>query len=226
MSSTPGHSWKAGAAPSTALDAAGQRLGRGVGLIRAAGGLPLQHVDVDLGAGGGRRFGDHAGQSFELLVEVFLRVEATVDREPRGSGNGVETGAGAGLSADDEHRASGLLALDREAGALLEQFVRERGQWLGDADHVLEGVDALVDVADVRLAAMGSDAQRDRAAAGVPDHAAGGLGGEHGDRFGVDQPGLAQVPGAGGAAGLLVADEVEDDLRPSSRPSSLAAAAP
>ena len=106
---------------------------------------------------------------------------------------------------------AGFLALDREAGPFLEQLVRERGQRLGDADHVLEGVDALVDVADVRLAAMGADAQRDGAPARVPDHAAGGLGGEHRDRAGVDQPGLAQVPGAGGAAGLLVADEVEDD---------------
>ena len=40
----------------------------------------------------------------------------------------------------------------------------ERGQRLGDADHVLERVDALVDVADVRLAAGRPDAQRDRAA--------------------------------------------------------------
>jgi hypothetical protein len=39
-----------------------------------------------------------------------------------------------------------------------------------------------------------------------------GLGGEHRDRVGVDQVGRTQMPGAGGAAGLLVADEVQDDL--------------
>ena len=57
----------------------------------------------------------------------------------------------------------------------------------------------------------GLDAQRDRAAARVPDHAAGRLGGDHRQRVGVDQPGLAQVPRAGHAAGLLVADEVQHD---------------
>jgi len=135
--------------------------------------LLLQHVDVDLGAGGVGRPGDHVGQSLELLVELFFGVEAAVDGEPCGPRNGVEAGAGAGLSTDDEHRPTGCLALDREAGSLLEQLVGERGQRLGDSDHVLEGVDALVDVAHVRFAAMGSDAQRDGAAARVPDHATG-----------------------------------------------------
>ena len=87
----------------------------------------------------------------------------------------------------------------------------ERGQRLGDPDHVLEGVDALIDVADVRLAAGGLDPQRDRAAARVPDHAAGGLGGEHRDRLGVDQAGFAEVSRPGDAARLLVADEVQHD---------------
>jgi hypothetical protein len=46
----------------------------------------------------------------------------------------------------------------------------------------------------------------------VPDHAAGRLGREHRHRIGIDQLGRTQVPGAGGAAGLLVAHEVKDDL--------------
>ena len=102
----------------------------------------------------------------------------------------------------------------------------ELGQGLSDPDHVLEGVDALVDVADVGFAAMGPDAQRDRAPARVPDHAAGGLGGEHRDSVGVDQPGLAQVPGARGAAGLFVADEVKHDPAAAEQAELLAAAAP
>lgn len=39
----------------------------------------------------------------------------------------------------------------------LEQLVGEGGQWLGDPDHVLEGVNALVDVADVCFASGGLD---------------------------------------------------------------------
>ena len=100
-------------------------------------------------------------------------------------------------------------------------------QRLGDAHHVLERVHAEVRLPDVRRAAAHLDPQRDRAAARVPDDAAGRLGRQHRDRGRVDQPGVAQVPGAGDAAGLLVADEVERRSRPSpSRPSSRAAAAP
>ena len=57
----------------------------------------------------------------------------------------------------------------------------------------------------------GRHAQRDGASRLVPDHAAGRLGGQHRERAGVDQARLAQVAGAGGAARLLVADEVQDD---------------
>src|SRR5918999_1304371 len=162
------------------LDAPGQRPGRGMVLVGAAGRLSLEHVDVDLGAGGPGRFLDHARESRELLVEPFLGVEAPVDGEPRRAGHDVEAGAGTGLSADHQHRARRLVALDREARALVEQLAGERGQRLGDADHVLEGVDALVDEPDVRLAAGGLDPQRDGATARVPDHPAGRLGGEHG----------------------------------------------
>jgi hypothetical protein len=45
----------------------------------------------------------------------------------------------------------------------------------------------------------------------VPDHAAGRLGGEHRDGVGIDEIGPTQMAGPGGAAGLLVADEVKDD---------------
>ena len=100
---------------------------------------------------------DHPGQACELLLQLFLWVEAPVDGEPGRARNGVESGAGTGLSADDEHRAGGLLAFDRELRSFVEQLVGEHGQGLGDADHVLEGVDALVDVADVRFAPGGLD---------------------------------------------------------------------
>jgi len=63
----------------------------------------------------------------------------------------------------------------------------------------------------VGLAPAHADPQGDRAARGRPDHAARGLGGEHGQRVGVDQAGVAQMAGARSAAGFLVADEVEDD---------------
>ena len=208
------HAWAHLEARSGSRDgggAAGQRLRGGVGLLRAARRLRLQHLHGHLGAGLGGRLLDHPGQASELLVQILLGVEAPVDREPRRSGHDVEAGARAGLPADDQHRAGGLLALDRVARALVEQLAGEHRQRLGDADHVLERVDALVDVADVRLMPGRPDAQRDRATPGVPDHAAGRLGGEHGERGGVDQLGGAEVSGAGGAAGLLVADEMEDD---------------
>ena len=184
------------------LDAAGERARGGVRLVRAPGRLLLQHLDLDLGAGGVGRIADDAGQPFQLLLELLLRVEAAVEREPRRARHDVEAGPGPGLPADDQHR------------VLREQLAGQGGQRLGDADHVLEGVDALVDVAHVRLAPRGPHAQRDGAAARVPDHAAGRLGDEHGGGAGVDQPRLAQVPRAGGATGLLVADEVEDDPAP------------
>ena len=133
---------------------------------------------------------DHVGQAGELLLEVLLRVEAAVDGEPGGAGNGARTGAGSGLTADDEHRTPGFLALNWKAGPLLEQDMEARSA-ARDADHVLEGVDALVDIADVRLTAGGLYAQGDRASARVPDDAAGGLRREHRDRRGIDEPGLA-----------------------------------
>ena len=89
--------------------------------------------------------------------------------------------------------------------------MREVGERLRDADQLLERVVAEVRLADVRLAPGDAHPQRDRAAVRVPDHAAGRLGREHGDRAGVDQPRVAQVAGAGRAAGLLVAHEVQDD---------------
>ena len=94
------------------------------------------------------------------------------------------------------------------------RLVGQSGQRRRDPDHVLEGVHALVDVADVRLAAGRPHPQRDGASCGVPDHAAGRLGGQHRDGLGIDQAGVAQVSRAGGAAGLLVAHEVKDDPPP------------
>ena len=41
-------------------------------------------------------------------------------------GTALNPGAGARLTAHHEHRAAGLVALDREARALTEQLVRER----------------------------------------------------------------------------------------------------
>ena len=124
-----------------------------MGLIGTARRLLLQHVDADLRAGGAGCLVDHPGQAGELLLQLFLGVEAPVDGEPGRTRDGVEAGAGTGLSADDEHRARCLLAFDRKLRSLVEQLVGERHQGLGDADHVLEGVDALVDVADVRFEA-------------------------------------------------------------------------
>jgi hypothetical protein len=68
-----------------------------------------------------------------------------------------------------------------------------------------------MDIPDVRFAPPDLDAQRDRAAGRVPDHATSWLCGEHRHRIASDHVGCAQVPRAGGAAGLLVADEVEDN---------------
>jgi hypothetical protein len=42
---------------------------------------------------------------------------------PAEAGHDVDAGSGAGLSADHEHRARGLVALDRKARALAEQLV-------------------------------------------------------------------------------------------------------
>ena len=212
MSSTPGAQPEAPHRAFDGLDTARQRPRRGPVLIRPGGRLGLQHLDLDVGAGG--RFLDDAPQSRELLVEVFLGVEPAIDREPRRARHHVEAGAGAGLPADHEHRTRRLLALHRKARALLEQVVGQSGQRRRDPDHVLEGVHALVDVADVRLAAGRPHPQRDGASCRVPDHAAGRLGGQHRDGLGIDQAGVAQVSRAGGAAGLLVAHEVEDDPPP------------
>jgi hypothetical protein len=63
----------------------------------------------------------------------------------------------------------------------------------------------------VRLPPGHVHAQRDRAAVGVPDDASGRLGSDHRDRIGIDQDSLAQMPRAGDASRLLVADEVEHD---------------
>jgi hypothetical protein len=71
------------------------------------------------------RFFDHAGETSELPIEVLLGVEAAVDGEPRRAWHDVEAGAGAGPSADHEHRTGRVVAFDREARALLEQLVGE-----------------------------------------------------------------------------------------------------
>jgi hypothetical protein len=117
----------------------------------------VEHLDVDGGAGGsGRRF-DHAGQPRELLVEVFLWVEAAVDGEPGRAGHDVEAGAGAGLSADHQHRARCLVALDREARALVEQLVRQRGP--RDACQITPPVGSAVSIATA-LGSISSAARR------------------------------------------------------------------
>src|SRR5215211_3826434 len=79
------------------LDTPSQRLGRGVVLVHADGGLRLQHLDVDVCTGVLGRLVDPAGESRELGVEVFLGVEAAVDGEPRRAGDDIEARAGAGL---------------------------------------------------------------------------------------------------------------------------------
>lgn len=66
-----------------------------------------------------------------------------------GAARRLEVRAGAGLPADDQHRALGFLAVDGDVCALLQELVREVGQWPGNAHHVLEGVDRLVHVTDV-----------------------------------------------------------------------------
>ena len=147
----------------------------------------------------------------DLLLEILLGIEAAIDGEPRGPGHDVEVRAAARRSTDDQHRAARLLALQRVVGAAREQLVGEIGERLGDLDHLREGIDAEMRLPHVRGSPLDRDAQRDRAAARVPDDAAGRLGGEHRDRAGVDHPALAQVAGADDTAGLLVAHEVQDD---------------
>ena len=166
---------------------------------------------LDLGAGARGGLVDRRGQARELLVEVFLGVEAAVDGEPRRARHDVEVRAAAGGAADDQHRAARLVAVQRVGRAPREQLVREIRERLGDPDHLLERVHPEMRLPDMRRATLHLDAQRDRAAARVPDDATGRLGGQHRDRIRVDHAGLAQVPGAGDAAGLLVADEVQDD---------------
>ena len=163
------------------------------------------------GADARRGLLDRRRQARELLGEILLGVEAAVDREPRRSGHDVEVRAAARCAADDEHRSARLVALERVVRAAREQLVREVGERLGDLHHLRERVDAEMRLPDVRRPALHLDAQRDRAAARVPDDAAGRLGRDHRERAAVDHARLAQVAGAGDAARLLVAHEVQDD---------------
>ena len=87
-----------------------------------------------------------------------------------------------GCAAHDEHRPARLVALERVVRAAREQLVREVGERLGDLHHLRERVDAEMRLPDVRRPALHLDAQRDRAAARVPDDAAGRLGGDHRER--------------------------------------------
>src|SRR4029079_2557643 len=90
-------------------------------------------------------------------------------------------------------------------------WAAELVQRLGDPRRVLERVDTAVGLADMRLTSAYVDAHRDRTATGAPDDRRRGLGRHHRERSGIDELVVAEMPGAGVAARLLVADEVQHD---------------
>ena len=228
VSSTPGHSSKRGGAPSTAATQRASASAAGWRSSVPADGCSLQDLDGDLGAGARGRVVDRRRQPRELLVEVLLGVEAAVDGEPRRARHDVEVRAAARGAAHDEHRPARLLALQRIGGAAREQLVREVGERLGDLHHLLEGVHAEVRLADVRRRGPRTStrsviAPRLACQTTPPVGSAVSIA----TAPGVDHAGLAQVAGAGDAAGLLVADEVQDDpARRRAGRASRAAAAP
>ena len=193
VSSTPGHSSKRVGDALDRLDASRERLRRPDATRPCSPtAARCSTSTVDVGAGAAAAARDRARQARELRPRAPPRVEAAVDREPGRARHDVEARARACRPADDEHRAA-LLALAREAVRLRAA----RGEPAsGSAIRIMRSNAFTPRCAWPTWASRPRDLdpKRDRAAARVPDDAAGRLGREHRDGVGLDHPRFAQVP--------------------------------
>ena len=128
----------------------------------------------------GEQFGFFGG-------EIFFGIDAAVDGEPALLGDDIEICAATAFSTEHEDGVTGLLRADIEAGDLLLDFAFELLELFDDGVHAFEGVFAEILQTDVSGLAEDADAKSDRAAIGVPHHAAGGFRQEHAESVAVEE---------------------------------------
>ena len=191
--------------------------------VRARRRCALQHLDGDVGAGAAAASAIVPGEPRELLVELLLGVEAPVDREPGRARHDVEARARA--RGARRRRASTLAARSQEL--LLDSSGASAVSGSAIRIMLLERVHAEMCLADVGLSSAHLDAQRDRAAARVPDDAARRLGREHRNaRRARSSPLRAGDPEPVALPVSSSQTRWRTIRPPSTRPSSPAAAAP
>ncbi len=93
----------------------------------------------------------------------------------------------------------------------LFDFVFESKEPADDEVHVLKGIDALMLQAYMCGFATKGHTKSDGPAVGIPNYAAGGLGGEHADAGRTKETLVSERSGAAGAAGFFVGDESQAD---------------
>ena len=143
--------------------------------------------------------------------EVFFGIDAAVEGKPAFSGNDVEVGATAALPAEHEDGVWALIRANGYVGFALLHFAFELLKLSDDVMHTFKGVLTVMLQSHVDGFAHDTYTERNRAAVGVPDYAAGGLGQEHAEGVAVEEALLSEPSGAVVPAGFFVGDEDQSD---------------